>query len=829
MGRVTCTLCPLHKTAKSVCVQREEVGADPKVLVIGEAPGREEDQRNRPFVGRSGRLLRESLQKAGIHQYILTNLVKCRPPDNRAPTRQEIKACSIHLQAELAEIHPDFIVTAGGPASKAVVKQSKITEAHGKLVSMAAGVQGYPILHPAYVLRDPSKQAIFDHDLERLSRIMRGEKRGILPRWEVVTADNWKEFLAEFRVADAFSFDLETSGLFPYDRRGFIRCVGIGLPSRSWVIRGEMPGSPFQGKPELLASMVRKLAEEQRRTGKIGVAQNGKFDNKWLEIYCGIGFKLDFDTMLAHYVIDENQPHDLKYLARAYLDAPEYDLTTKEKQGNVAPEKLYEYNGLDCGYTLRLYTIFDRVFKRDPRLRRLFYRLMMPASRAMQVIEMEGLYLNMPKYAETEIKVTKDRDAMLGELNKLAVKYGQPVNWNAPAQVAKLFYERLKLKCTVRTAKGAPSTGEAALADLRGQHEVVDQLIKFRELEKFLGTYIRGWKEYIVENRLFMDYKLHGTVTGRYSSRLHQVPRDGTIRNLVEAPPGWRFVQADLSQAELRIAAELSRDVELVACFQPGGEDVHWRTLLFMIESGRAEFYTKPALMTASKLRPFRVGQISDAVEILRKAGHDAAIGVWKDWKEGRKKAKAINFGFVFGMFENKFIEQAKTKYGWDCTWEEAHSMRQAYFELYQGVPRWHDRQKALLKVNGYVTNLFGRVRRLPGVFSQDRELRGEAERQAINSPVQGTIGDWKAAAMVEIHETIDRQALRIVGEHHDALLMIVREGAEAETLPRVRNIMRRPKLLDDFKIRMSVPMESEIEIGPWGAGKKWEQKCLTK
>lgn len=237
-----------------------------------------------------------------------------------------------------------------------------------------------------------------------------------------------------------------------------------------------------------------------------------------------------------------------------------------------------------------------------------------------------------------------------------------------------------------------------------------------------------------------------------------------------------------------------------------------------MIGSGRSKEYTKPAIETATKLSGRKVG-LTEALEILAKAGHNACIAVWKGWKEARKKAKAINFGFVFGMYENKFIQQAKTKYDWDCTWEEANDFRSAYFELYTGILPWHGRQKNLVKMDGEVRNLFGRVRRLPGVYSRDRDLRGEAERQAINSPVQGTIGDWKAAALVEIDERIPTSKARLIGEHHDALLGLVRPDAVDEVLPLIRQIMRRPRLFDLFKITTEVPMDSEIEIGPWGAG----------
>jgi len=247
-----------------------------------------------------------------------------------------------------------------------------------------------------------------------------------------------------------------------------------------------------------------------------------------------------------------------------------------------------------------------------------------------------------------------------------------------------------------------------------------------------------------------------------------------------------------------------------------------------MIGSGRSKEYTQPALETAAKLTGYRhpTGKgmtLTEAIEILGEYGHSKCIEVWKPWKEGRKKAKAINFGFIFGMYEKKFIQQAKTKYDWDCTYEEAHEFRTAYFELYQGIPPWHEKQKKLCKLDGYVRNLFGRIRRLPGIYSRDKDLRMEAERQSINSPVQGTIGDWKAAALIEIEETIPTNKLRLVGEHHDALLGILRPEYRDEVLPQVRRIMRRPSLFDIFKISTAVPMESEIEIGNWGAGKTYE------
>lgn len=818
-----CKRCPLHKGAKSVCIEGEGP-QNAEVIVIGEAPGRQEDDRGKPFIGQSGQLLRHELSNGGFSSVYITNVVKCRPPDNRDPTPEEIKACRVFLDAELLAVKAKYIITAGRFSSKSVLKRSKITQEHGQIVDLPGNRKGMPLYHPAYCLRDPSRLPAFQQDLRRLRNLIDGVKTGEDPTWKIAaTLEEVEEFLTVFRDAEEFSYDCETSGLFPFDRKGAVRCISIGITGCSYVIPLEFPGSIFEGNHEAQAAFLKMLVDLANETDKIAIAQNGKFDEHWQLLVLGVKFDLHFDTMLASHLIDENEDHDLKYLARRWLDAPEYDLPKKEKQGALLhlPEgraRYLRYAAFDAAYTLALYWIFREKLLEDWRVRRLFYKIVMPGSRALERIERRGLTLDLKAYAKAEEQVLRQKAEALENLNSLAGK----INWNSHPQIRALLFGKLKLKTTVKTDKGLPSTGEDALVEIRSQHPVAEALVKYRELEKFYGTYLEGWKEFIWQGQLYLGYKIHGTVTGRYSSRLHQVPRDGTIRNLVCAPPGWLFAQADLSQAELRIAAEFSRDLELVTCFRPGGSDVHWRTLLYMLGSGRSREYLEPAIRTAQELSGHARLSLTDAIEILSAEGHNAAIAKWKGWKEARKKAKAINFGFVFGMYENKFIQQAKTKYDWDCTFEEARDFRTAYFELYRGIPPWHEKQKALVRADGSVRNLFGRLRRLPGIYSSDKELRMECERQAINSPVQGTIGDWKAAALIEIEATIPTNQLRIVGEHHDALLMIFRPEFRDEVLPRVRAIMKHPKLLDTFHIKPAIPMESEIEIGNWGAGKAY-------
>jgi DNA polymerase-1 len=174
-------------------------------------------------------------------------------------------------------------------------------------------------------------------------------------------------------------------------------------------------------------------------------------------------------------------------------------------------------------------------------------------------------------------------------------------------------------------------------------------------------------------------------------------------------------------------------------------------------------------------------------------------------------------------MYPKKFIEQAQKDYGWTPTFREATNARKAYFRLYSRLAGWHTRTKRLAKVDGFIRCLTGRKRRLPGIQAQDKYVRMENERQSVNSPVQSMIGDYKVMVLIEIHETFKRSQLRVVGEHHDAVLTIIRDECIDECVPAMLKIAAQPKLMDTFKIDLSVPMEGEAELGPWGKGVKYD------
>lgn len=828
-----CKKCELYKTAGTVCV----AGDGPKhadLIVIGEAPGAAEDRTGKPFQGESGKILRRELERNGILKTAyITNVVKCRPPGNRNPTTEEIKACRPYLEKELKKIEPDYVLTVGVPATKVMFRgKAKINQFHGELIENdRVDYIGMPTFHPAYTMRDPSKLPGFKNDIQRLAKTIRGEKQEQAVRWNIVRRGTFEKFIREFIMAPDFAFDLETSGLFPHDNKGYITAIGIALPERTWVIPGymhpdfaEFGVGPWR-RGDALGMLVRLLCQIQRHTRKKGYAWNGKFDNTWLRVECGDSFKLHFDGMLASHTLDENTANDLTSNCRDFLNVPEYDIPLAEKQGKSQnPMRNFQYCGEDATYTYRLTKIFQKKLKGSLPLRRLFYKLIMPAARALEDIEMEGLTIDFEAMDDIGLELLSEKVQFEKQLNK---SLGRKINWNSPAQVAVALYDDLGLKCTEWTKKKNPSTSEAAILDLMGTHEVVDLLVKYRERQKFISTYINGFKKFMVGGLLYVSYKLHGTVTGRYSSRIHSIPRDGKIRNLVTAPPGWKFVQGDISQAELRVAAAASGDLELRRCFTED-IDVHWRTLLHTLTSGGVGEYVEHLRTTAAKLLPGKKRTLTEDADIAMEAGPDVCTKIWDGWKEARKKAKAINFGFIYGMYEKKFMQTAKEKYGWHATFDEAHQAREAYFSLYSQLRDWHKKQRKLAKLNGYVRNLAGRLRRLPGITARDKYVRMEAERQAINAPIQGFIGDYKAMILVEVHEDVDRSKFRLVGEHHDAVLGIVKIGHEEEVLPQVLAIMRKPKLMKTFKVDLGLPMDGEIEVGPWGKGTKFqEERCL--
>lgn len=800
-----CELCPLHHSAQHVCL----LGSGPipaEVMIVGEAPGEREDDEHRAFVGRSGKLLDKALTELADldrDSVYVTNAVKCRPPENATPDRKQMKTCSQeYMPQEVEAVQPKFILTLGNTAMLALTGKSGITKHHGSVWRRQLWGRDVTIMatvHPAAVLRNPTWAQAFGSDMTRFGQLVRGVNSNPETRVLLVnTVDGLRQLIAKLKQVPVICFDIETYTVpadEPYVRSNLQEWHGddskIVSISFSWCegLSAVVPINHPQSRWKDPTAILRALKPVLERRDCEYIAHNGKFDCRWLHEK-GIRVPLTIDTMLAAHMIDENRSKGLENLARTELGVYNWkgrvDLSDATK---VPLNELGVYNGKDTDYPLRLWQGLKPKLEADVRMMRVFSELMMPASRALVDIERTGVYLDPDRWQERHDEAIEKRDQLYEFINRGASKVGldTPINLNSPQQVGRFLFEGLNLPVIQRTKKGAPSTAESILLRLASQSRYTTAMIKYRKWAKYLSTYLLPWwfEHRDSRGRIHSSYKLYGTVTGRLSGEggIQQVPRDPFIRSVIGAEPGWMFVLADYSQIELRIAAMVANEKRMLRQYIQG-EDIH----------------------------------MSRACKMTGKLPEDVT-------KEERKKAKAVNFGYIYGMGAAKFVTYAFDNYGMTITQEEAEEDRNGFFEDYPALRPWHQRQRRLAQRYQRVISPIGRVRHLKNVLSSDKDVRAEAERQAINSPVQSMASDMMLFSLVRLHATVPPSQARIVGTVHDSILFEVREDKVSKFAPIIRSFMEDTFVLEQtFGCEITVPIIADVEVGlHWGEGEPWQ------
>jgi DNA polymerase-1 len=423
----------------------------------------------------------------------------------------------------------------------------------------------------------------------------------------------------------------------------------------------------------------------------------------------------------------------------------------------------------------------------------------MPACNAFVEIEANGFPIDIrrlkSRHQDILNKIEEIRDQLLEYVPE---ERHASANFRSPIFLGWFFFDQLELPILQRTPKsGKPSTSESVLLKLKKKHPSVGLLMELRKWMKYESTYTRNWLARVRSAgtaRLFTAYNISGTVTGRLSSNMQQVPREVLIRSIIgisdelnrqrEARNKQKhyFVEADFSQIELRIAAMLSGDRALTRAFQVGDD---------------------PHLQTAVKVS----GKPAESIT-----------------KEERKMAKAVNFGFLYGMGSKKFRTYADEKYQVKVNLEEAQEYRKKFFQQYKGLLPWHDRQRRLVRNLKQVTSPIGRIRHLPSIDSDDDFLEGQAEREAINSPVQGFASDLTVLSMVLLHQKLDSKRGRIIGNVHDSVLFEIDEDYIKESSAIIKETMENLPLKKMFGYQPTIPIAVEISVGThWGEGKVYE------
>ena len=799
-----CDRCKLADTCKAVC----DIGPKQKpndVMVIAETPRARGDRG----------IMADVLQKKGIRAYHIS-AVNCEPPKGKKPTDAQITSCKYYTRRLIQHCRPKYVMLSGNAALTTITGEKGINKQRGKPFEKD-GVIYLPAWSQNYVYFDPTKRGTLERDVGLFRDIIdnQGIPRAKDLRWLYVNSKaKLKQMLTAFK--DEVAFDIETTGLFPWEKYSRVTTMVFSVKKMNYVVPVFHSDSPWYDPRDIVRRIDRVIRRKQLKL----ITHNGKFDYLWMKVH----FKVDwheyayFDTMIADYLLNENRRHGLKEIAQDYLGAPDWDIDKEKKKGHAPMSELGLYAAHDGHYTLRLKWYLQKKLDQDYGIRRLFEHVMMPLVRIFTEIEFNGVFIDAEKIAAAE----KTLRSKIKEAEKELKQYGD-ISWSSPKQVAHQLFTVMKIPIVEATAKGTPSTSESVMQ--RIDHPVAGAILRLRGAQQQLSFFIEGWKPYLHKGWLHPSFKLHGTVTGRLSCEnpnLQQVPRDGFIRNLIIAPPGWEFIEADLSQIELRIAAEMAGASSLIEVFRTGG-DAHWLTALTEISRGRGK---RSLVLATGKVLAGKKVSYDKAIKLMLKAGPDRCIEIKPDWKELRKKAKAVNFGYLFGMWWRKFKIYARDNYGVDVTDKQAQESRQNFFGLYPEFGPWHDKQKRIARSQGFVQSFSGRKRRLPDALANgDTPSRRRAERQSINSPVQSFANELNLMALIQLDKEFGRDKVRLCGTVHDSIILIAKREHVPEVYNRILEIMRGPKLMKKFGIKFKVPLEGEAKIGPWGKGvslEKW-------
>lgn len=505
------------------------------------------------------------------------------------------------------------------------------------------------------------------------------------------------------------------------------------------------------------------------------IAHNFKYDYKILKQY-GIEIKGNcFDTMIAHYLLNPDGRHGMDYLSEIYLNYQPISIETiigkkGKKQGNFRDVELdiqTNYAAEDADVTFQLYEIFAPQLKKEG-LEDLFYQVEMPLMTILADMELEGISLDK-NWLEQE---SKDLENDLKNLeNKIFSLSGQEFNLNSPRQLGEILFEKMNLDPKAQKTKtGQYKTSEDVLQKLASKHEIINEILEYRTYQKLKSTYVDALPEEIdvKTNRVHTHFSQTTAATGRLASmnpNLQNIPirtqRGQQIRGAFKADEGKKIISADYSQIELRLIAEISGEDNMIKAFQ-NGEDIH--------------------TSTASKL--FKVPL--DAVT-----------------KTQRSQAKAVNFGIIYGQGAFTLADQT------GMSRSEAKQMIDAYFTTYPKLKDYMANQVQNAREKGYVETILGRKRHLKDINSSNFVVKGHAERNAVNAPIQGSAADVIKIAMIKIANELKLQNLqtKMLLQVHDELIFEAPENEVSKAKELIKTQM-------ESAITTKVPLLTEVGVG---------------
>lgn len=571
--------------------------------------------------------------------------------------------------------------------------------------------------------------------------------------------------------AKAFSFDTETTDLDIFAAN----IVGISFSMKAHE-GFYIPLSQNYDEAVKRLSLLKKPLENK---SILKVAQNLKFDMRILKKY-GIEVAGElFDTMIAHYLLRPEQKHNLNILSENYLNYSPVKIEELigekgRNQGNmkdVALDKIADYAAEDADLAFQLYEKFSPELDKEG-LTELSEKIEMPLIGVLAEMEHNGIKLDIPSLEEFRIELVKD---ILESEEKIFRLAGTDFNIQSPKQLGEILFDRLKIDPDAKKTKTKQySTSEDVLVRLTDKHEIVSEVLTYRGLKKLLSTYVDALPKLIepTTGKIHTSFNQTVAATGRLSSNnpnLQNIPireeRGREIRkSFIPDNPENIFLSADYSQIELRLMAHLSKDENMIEAFLQG-EDIH--------------------TATAAKIYKTEVANVS---------------------REMRSRAKTANFGIIYGISAFGLAQRL------NISRTDAKELIDNYFETFPGVKAYMDTSIKMARDAGHVVTMLGRKRYLPDINSRNQTLRGMAERNAINAPIQGSAADIIKIAMIELNRKIKEagMASKMILQVHDELVFDMKVSEQADLLKMVKTEM-------ENAIKLSVPL-----IVDMGTGSNW-------
>ena len=584
------------------------------------------------------------------------------------------------------------------------------------------------------------------------------------------TEEKRSELLQNLLTKETFSLDTETTGTDPITAE----LVGMSFSyAENQAFYVPVPADRAEAQ-----KIVNEFRPALEKEGVLKVGQNIKYDMLVLGNY-GVEVRGPlFDTMVAHYVLQPELRHNMDYLAEIYLHYRTVHIEEligpkgkgQKNMRDLSPEAVYKYACEDADITLKLKNILEKELKENG-AEKLFYEIEMPLVPVLAYMERNGVRVDTDALKQTSEHFTARMNQIEEEVHQLA---GMDFNIASPKQVGEVLFDKLRITDKAKKTKtGQYVTGEEVLESLRGKHEIVGKILEHRGLKKLLGTYIDALPLLINKEtgKIHTSFNQTVTATGRLSSsnpNLQNIPirnEDGKeIRKAFIPDDGCEFFSADYSQIELRIMAHLSGDTNMIEAFREG-DDIH--------------------AATAAKVYKIGIDEVT---------------------REQRSKAKTANFGIIYGISVFGLAERMNVDR------KEAKELIDGYFETYPQIKEYMDKSIQLAREQGYIETVFGRKRYLPDINSRNSVVRGYAERNAINAPIQGSAADIIKVAMVRIYQRFQSESIR------SKMILQVHDELNFSVLPEEKEKVQKIVIEEmENAYRMQVPLRADC-----GWGSNW-------